>query len=429
MFNCFCDNLGVITNVTILLTPAILWPNDTTSNDHNVYVAISNLVMACSPFQIHFLHIKGHQDSKQNQPLTIIKNFNVDCDHHAKKYTHESPHSSMALGNPAILIAQPHIIIKGKISRRDLLKALQTTTSTPSYQQYLKTKLQWTECNTKDIHLQVLKLSLASFPLKDQCQLVLFINDKLQLKASKAHPHHGSPLCPSCQWDQEDTGHFLACTHLEHKALFTKLKHDMTHLTQCLPLHPCLFTALWLGLKAARTASPYTDILMDILPPLLQPIQWQTWLEWEQLFQGCVFTTWAAAINMIHPQLAPTEEQVMIQLQKNDLGIYTGDMENEEPAPPLQCRAFQPPQLLPSHLNTVWTMSPSPSWSTRGTLLPAHGHHSGTPHASSTWWVQHRHKYFTQQLKAVKKQAALQMHDICIYFQTNTQWNNDLQPP
>jgi len=43
------------------------------------------------------------------------------------------------------------------------------------------------------------------------------------------------------------------------------------------------------------------------------------------------------------------------------------------------------------------------------------------------WWVQQGYKYFNQQLKAVKKKAALQMHDIETYFQLNSQQNDDLQ--
>jgi len=146
--------------------------------------------------------------------------------------------------------------------------------------------------------------------------LVLFINGKLPLKASKAHPHYGSTVCPLCQCDQEDIAHFLTCLHLECNALFTKLKYDMTHLTQCLSLHLCLFTAIWLGLKAACTDSPYPEILSDILPPLQQLIQQQTQLGWTQLFHGHVSTMWATAVFTIHPQLAPTIKQVMTQIQK-----------------------------------------------------------------------------------------------------------------
>jgi len=44
-------------------------------------------------------------------------------------------------------------------------------------------------------------------------------------------------------------------------------------------------------------------------------------------------------------------------------------------------------------------------------------------------WVQTGYKYFNQQTKAAKKQAALHTPDIRTFFHTQTQQNDDLQPP
>jgi len=43
ILQCFCNNMGVITNVTALLTPSIIQPNDMTNDDHDVYLEISTL--------------------------------------------------------------------------------------------------------------------------------------------------------------------------------------------------------------------------------------------------------------------------------------------------------------------------------------------------------------------------------------------------
>jgi len=56
--HCFCDNLGVITNVTALLMPSTLCTNNTTNNDHDVYLAISTLALSCSPLQPSFLQFR-----------------------------------------------------------------------------------------------------------------------------------------------------------------------------------------------------------------------------------------------------------------------------------------------------------------------------------------------------------------------------------
>jgi len=46
---CFCDNTRVITNVNDLLSSMILWPNDSMTNDRDVYLAIYNAISNCSP--------------------------------------------------------------------------------------------------------------------------------------------------------------------------------------------------------------------------------------------------------------------------------------------------------------------------------------------------------------------------------------------
>jgi len=40
---CFCDNIGITTNVMALLTPSPIRPNDTTNDDQDVYLEISTL--------------------------------------------------------------------------------------------------------------------------------------------------------------------------------------------------------------------------------------------------------------------------------------------------------------------------------------------------------------------------------------------------
>jgi len=112
---CFCNNKGIITNMTALLSPHILQPNAMTNDNHNVYLAISKMAKQCAPMQPHFLHVKGHQDKDPNHPLTVIEAYNVDCNTGAKKYTCEAPQSSTMLSNPAIPVAQPHLKIAGKI--------------------------------------------------------------------------------------------------------------------------------------------------------------------------------------------------------------------------------------------------------------------------------------------------------------------------
>jgi len=134
LLHCFCDNMGVLTHVKELMTPSTLHRNNNTNNDRSV--------LHCSPLQPSFLHVKGHQDKDPNRPLTIIKQFNIDCDHHAKVYTQMATQSSTALGNPVIPTALPHLYIEGKLICRKLPTALRHATQYPPYCKYLQQKLQ-----------------------------------------------------------------------------------------------------------------------------------------------------------------------------------------------------------------------------------------------------------------------------------------------
>jgi len=142
---CFCNNLGIITNVTKLLMPTILCPNNTTNDDRDIYEALCTLALKCSPLQSSFLHVKGHQDQNPNWPLTVIEQFNIDCDHQAKAYTQTTSKTSTTFGNPAIPKAQPHLYISNKLICQKLLMALKQAMAFPAYQKYLQQKLQWTK--------------------------------------------------------------------------------------------------------------------------------------------------------------------------------------------------------------------------------------------------------------------------------------------
>jgi len=122
--NCFCDNAGVINNVNDLLSATITRPNDSTNDDRDVYLAISDALLHCSPLQTQLSHVKGHQDRDPKRKLTLPEQLNIDCDHRAKQYARSATKSSMALGNPAIPAAQPHLIIEGKLICRKVIPTL-----------------------------------------------------------------------------------------------------------------------------------------------------------------------------------------------------------------------------------------------------------------------------------------------------------------
>jgi len=76
--------------------------------------------------------------------------------------------SSTALGNPALLTAQPHLQIDRKIIYHNLMMALQDATMLPPYHKYVQQTLQWSSRDLHNVHWNVLKSSLSSFPQDDQ---------------------------------------------------------------------------------------------------------------------------------------------------------------------------------------------------------------------------------------------------------------------
>jgi len=164
-----------------------------------------------------------------------------------KKYVTSTNLSSTAYGNPDILEARPHLRICGKLLCRNFLPAVRQTLAAPDYHKYLKEKLTWTQQDLNNVNWPTMQSAMSLFQPGKQQRILLFINDKLPLLTSKAHPHKGSTLCPLCQCKPEDHWHFLECPHQDHAKLFTELKRSLTNATRHFQLHPCLHTAIWLG--------------------------------------------------------------------------------------------------------------------------------------------------------------------------------------
>ncbi len=77
----YCDNGGTVTQATKYSTFKEIYPNQTISNDHDVYNEIAQTVASLSEFAITFVHVKGHQNnSNRKQPLTLPARLNIECD-------------------------------------------------------------------------------------------------------------------------------------------------------------------------------------------------------------------------------------------------------------------------------------------------------------------------------------------------------------
>jgi len=267
------------------------------------------------------------------------------------------------------------------------------------------------------------------FMKEDQWHPILFIHDKLPLRTLKAHPQIGSPLCPSCQHEPKNPRHFLECHHCKWEEPFETLKRELSKITQQFQLHPCIFTAIWLGLDLIHQNAPYPDIIDNILPHLIQPIWLQTQLGWEQIFHGCLSIKWASMIDEIHPNLAITGEQVLIKMttaiwtyilaiwkvHNHHLHHTSTNFSFLNYHQAAQSLSEQRHQIPPVAQEALFRQPID-------TIL-------NLPSPQLQHWVQRGHTYFNQQLKAAKKWAAMNTLDIWSFFSAQAQQNNDLQPP
>jgi len=426
---CFCDNLGVITNITTFRNDEITCPNDATNDDRDLILAINDIVDKCHPLEIQFMFVKGHQDTKADRPLTLEETYNVECDKLAKAYVHSTASLSTSLDTPEIDAAQPHLCIAGKIICRRFLPALREQEARPAYHAYLCQKYNWTMDEASQVNWEALNLAICSTHPNDQRRIVLFINGKLLLRTSKAHPHPGSQLCPSCQRESEDKGHFLECNNIHRRRLFENFHRNLTALAVKFTLHPSVLTALWLGLLAVRTRTPYPNIHNDVPRDIAKAIHSQTKIGWDQLYYGRLSTKWAQAIDTLHPTQALSGRQIttIIVQETWKYILETWTTRNQH------LHNDKGQISLPDYRQAVQTM-----YETRH-QLPAETQAAifTTPIAQLLeqspaflcTWIMQSNKYIKQQLRAAKKRAKLQTPDIWTFFGPRTPVDNDLHPP
>jgi len=80
----YCDNGGTITQATKHVTMSEIYPNQTITDDYDVYKEIASVVANLTQFSTKFIHVKGHQNSTtQKRPLTLQAQLNIECDERA----------------------------------------------------------------------------------------------------------------------------------------------------------------------------------------------------------------------------------------------------------------------------------------------------------------------------------------------------------
>jgi len=138
---CYCGNAGVITNLTTMKRNLRTRPNDTTNDDRDLYMAITDAASKGNALNFKDIHVKGHQDKATDHELTPAKKHNVECDCLAKLYVKNSALQSTTLPTLEFPVAQLHLIIHNKVICRRTLLALHNTPVITEYHDYLQNDL------------------------------------------------------------------------------------------------------------------------------------------------------------------------------------------------------------------------------------------------------------------------------------------------
>jgi len=190
----------------------------------------------------------------------------------------------------------------------------------------------------------------------------------------------------------------------------------------------CLFPAL-LSSRLSSCLGHQCIELSFTRPSLHLPLQSQTQLGWNQLFYGRFSNTWATAIDSINPNLAITGEVIVTTIIKHiwTYVLQLWKLRNEH----LHNNAAQ--LDLPDYKQAAQTLYEQKhllSPQAQETLFKQPLDHTlNQPPNRLQQWVIRGYRYFTQQIKAEKKQAAMSTPDIRTFFRPLAQHPDDLHPP
>jgi len=156
----YCDNGGTITKATAQARLTESFPNQTISDDYDVYNEIGQAVHRLTHFTVAFVHVKGHQNrNAAKKPLSLPATLNIECDERAARFIRTARRTRQH-DNPALPNAYPHLRIHGKIIVREFQQALRHAATTPDYRDYLKEKFNWNDTDCDDINWTSLKYAL-----------------------------------------------------------------------------------------------------------------------------------------------------------------------------------------------------------------------------------------------------------------------------
>jgi len=425
----YCDNQGVIDRTS---RPSIYsYPRDAISDDYPIYAELKQTIEALRPIQVALHHVKGHQDTKSDKPLTLPEKLNIDCDARASKMEPQSEYMNIH-EHPATTAAYPHLTIKNQIIIRRIQHALREAAQTPEYFEYLGNKFNWPAPATTQVQWSIFQLAITRLRKTENRFITKYVHEWLPLQ-DRYHVKSLSidQLCPSCRSGKEMAQHFLACPHPDRQKVWTELHQNIQKHSIKNNICSELYNLIEYGLYHGRSIQPPFRLI--VTPTTQQTHQGQSQLGWQQLYYGRYSPRWMELCTGLHPNTNGTHyfAKIINLTWQAAIGIWSIRNKHLHPSNPTEAdrtqlqdtvrQIFHDVQHEP-HLHEALQYTSPEQIMTK-------------PTRQIRQWINNCHNHISNQRKAAKIRAKLRNTDIRQYFprappaQPKTTDKNLLRPP
>ena len=266
-----------------------------TSADWDVLIEIQDS-LAKLP-QIRLQHVKGHQDRHQTyQNLDQLGQLNVDADGRAGAYQ-----DRFGATRPIVLMmskTKAHLLgpsgtVTGKYEQH-----LRSAATTPTLNQYLMTKYQWSESVVNSINWDAHRSALKRFT-KKRAHFTKLVYDILPTTSLLNKFDNGRRTCPSCSCQKEDRDHILKCRSTDRVTWRITFMESIAEFCRTTQTDPELQTMLRTSLEMWFSNYETEPLLQphQFSPRLQRLIHQQNQIGWRQMFNGRFGSEWSKVQN------------------------------------------------------------------------------------------------------------------------------------
>ena len=191
-----------------------LWPK--TQSSHFDMLATLHHLRKSLPLRFIPKRVKGHQDSKSNEPLTRLEELNVIADDAARTLAYQIERRRNIQQDLPSHRYQWQIMINNKVIKKKVRTEIQEYVHGQQLKDHWIGKGRFTKDNIDFVDWTALRQAVKRKPQHHQRWATKFISGFCG-SYYKLHQigKHDTPLCPRCGLFDETTEHILYCPHIK----------------------------------------------------------------------------------------------------------------------------------------------------------------------------------------------------------------------